>query len=99
MNSRFQFHRGWLLAGLLLTPCAQGQSGGDFTLEKTQIGAGGGVIFSEQLHLAATLGQPLVNPIESDEYSLNHGFWSPQTDLIWFDGLDPVVFPPASQEE
>ena len=87
-------HRRLVALGLALTLTqADAQSGGDYHLARSVIGAGGGRSIDTQYQLVGTLGQPATMPLVGGDYQLRGGFWvgwaaSVQPETVFADGFE-----------
>ncbi len=81
------------LAYVLLLTVVSGaiaqSSGGEFSITKSVIAAGGSSSGGE-FTLTGTIGQPLVARSQGGEFSVSGGFWAPGqvADLLFVDGFE-----------
>lgn len=69
-----------LVIGLSVTSLiGQPNSGGNFTINKSVISAGGDLSTNGAFSITGTVGQPLVEMSISPSLTLNNGFWTPET--------------------
>ena len=87
-------HRRLLALGLALALSqADAQSGGDYHLARSVIGAGGGRSVDTQYQLAGTVGQPATTEIVGGDNQLRGGFWvgsaaGVQPEVVFADGFE-----------
>ena len=62
-----------LLTAFVMAPFVMAQN---YTLEKYVIGGGGGEMSSTNYSVNGTVGQPVIGPTSSTNYSIEAGFWS-----------------------
>ena len=76
----------------LVASAPRAQSGGGYTVAKSTIDAGGGVVTAGPYSLRSTTGQPDAHYSEGSGYALRGGFWGAPShstgDRIFANGFD-----------
>lgn len=77
--------------GILITVAiAAPPAGGEFTLRRATIDAGGGEGTGADFSLKGTIGQHDTEVMKGDEFTLRGGFWTPsgESDFVFRDGFE-----------
>jgi hypothetical protein len=79
-----------LAAPMLPTAADLPPSGGDFTLRRSTIDAGGGEGLGGEFVLRGTIGQHDTETMAGSEFTLRGGFWTPAgpSDFLFSDGFE-----------
>lgn len=64
-----------VFAGLMASAFAVNADAQQFSIPKSVIGSGGGVMTGSGFSMNGTIGQPLIGPTSSTAFTVNQGFW------------------------